>query len=159
MKTLTRQQLAERMNGNECRDEISDELETLAKENNLVVIFGASDDLVELRGAINDECGAGIFYLDRNGLIQNECGDEDCIYYREKLEEGLKSGKIIEVKAWWCGECEGETLEDSIFDPIGKPNWCYTSIGILLKHSPFRIMEDNECYCLGMAIDLDEIFN
>lgn len=38
-------------------NELSAEEETIAKENGLVVVFGASDDLCEIRGAEDDEIG------------------------------------------------------------------------------------------------------
>jgi hypothetical protein len=46
-----------------------DEVFEYAKDNGLVIVFGASDDLVELRGAIHDEVGACdgvVFYVDQN---------------------------------------------------------------------------------------------
>lgn len=45
-----------------------------AKENNLVVVFGASDDLMEFRGAIDDESdcyNGGFTYLDKNGITED----------------------------------------------------------------------------------------
>ena len=50
MKTMTKEQLAELLNGNEYRDEMTKEQEQAAKQNNLLVLFGASDDLLEMRG-------------------------------------------------------------------------------------------------------------
>lgn len=55
---MTKEQLAELLNGNEYRDEMTKEQEQAAKQNNLLVLFGASDDLLEMRGAIRDEVGA-----------------------------------------------------------------------------------------------------
>lgn len=52
---MTEEQLAARLNGRQYGDEITRAEEQLAKENGLVVIFGASDDLCEMRGAIDDE--------------------------------------------------------------------------------------------------------
>ena len=37
---------------------MTNEQEQAAKQNNLLVLFGASDDLLEMRGAIRDEVGA-----------------------------------------------------------------------------------------------------
>ena len=53
---ITKEQLAARLNGRQYGDEITREGK-LAKENGLAVIFGASDDLCEMRGAIDDEFG------------------------------------------------------------------------------------------------------
>lgn len=49
---------ADKLEGREYRKEITKEEEEEAKAAGIVVAFGASDDLVELRGAINDEFGA-----------------------------------------------------------------------------------------------------
>lgn len=54
---MTKEQLAERLNGRQYGGELNREEEKLAKESGLVVIFGASDDLCEMRGAIDDEFG------------------------------------------------------------------------------------------------------
>lgn len=54
---MTKEQLAERLNGRQYGREITREEEKLAKESGLVVIFGASDDLCEMRGVIDDEFG------------------------------------------------------------------------------------------------------
>ena len=45
------------LNGRSYRNEITSSEEKLAKENNLVVVYGASDDLVELAGAMSEEFG------------------------------------------------------------------------------------------------------
>ena len=52
---MSKSQLAARLSGRQYRNEITREEEQMAKDNNLVVIFGASDDLCEMRGAIDDE--------------------------------------------------------------------------------------------------------
>ena len=52
---MAKEQLAAKLNGRQYGNEITREEEQTAKENNLVVIFGASDDLCEMRGAIDDE--------------------------------------------------------------------------------------------------------
>ena len=51
---ITKEQLAETLNGNEIGNEITKEQEQQAKENGLVVVFGYSDDNMELRGALYD---------------------------------------------------------------------------------------------------------
>lgn len=59
-------EFAEKLNGRQYLNELTKELETYAKENGIVVVFGQSDDLMEVRGAIDEEFGCydgGIFYL------------------------------------------------------------------------------------------------
>lgn len=55
MTTMTKESLAALLNGREYRDEITHSEEDAAKAAGLVVVFGGSDDLCELRGAITDE--------------------------------------------------------------------------------------------------------
>lgn len=55
---MTPSEAAEALNGNQYREEGSRELFNEMKQNRLVAVFGASDDLMEFRGAINDEIGA-----------------------------------------------------------------------------------------------------
>jgi hypothetical protein len=46
---MTKEAFAELLNGRQYRAELSSEEEQLAMENKLVIVFGASDDLLELR--------------------------------------------------------------------------------------------------------------
>jgi len=92
---MTTQELAKKLDGRQHRDEINEEEESQAKENGIVIVFGASDDLIEFRGAIYDEVGAydgGKAFLTSNGLVENMCDDDDCPYFKEQL----KKAKTIE---------------------------------------------------------------
>lgn len=55
MKKL--KEFAEKLNGRQYLNELTRELEAYAKENGIVVIYGQSDDLMEVRGAIDEEFG------------------------------------------------------------------------------------------------------
>lgn len=52
---MTKEELATMLDGRQYRDETTTQIEQLAKENNLLIVFGASDDLCEFRGTIEDE--------------------------------------------------------------------------------------------------------
>ncbi|MCR5479808.1 MAG: hypothetical protein K6F27_08110 [Ruminococcus sp.] len=52
---MTKEELAEILDERPIGHEVTKEEEKLAAENQLVVIYGASDDLCEMRGAIDDE--------------------------------------------------------------------------------------------------------
>jgi hypothetical protein len=72
---MTKEELAQALNGCEYRNEISKDLARDAKNAGLVVVFGASDDLIEFRGAIYDEVGAydgGEALITSSGLL-DEC--------------------------------------------------------------------------------------
>src|SRR5215472_10913763 len=54
---MTKEKLAKQLDGHEYCEEISAVIEAEAKEADLVIVFGNSDDLIEFRGAIHDEAG------------------------------------------------------------------------------------------------------
>lgn len=83
-----------RLNGRQYGSEMTKDEEREAKNANLVVVFGASDDLMEFRGAVNDEWGvwmSGEALFNRNGLVINKC-DEDCPYF-----EHIKQSVLIRL--------------------------------------------------------------
>lgn len=141
---MTKEMLAEQLNGNLNRYEIDKEQERLAKESGLIVIFGASDDLLEFRGIINDEIGASdgtvahvVKKKDGWGVI----GDEDKMDLDKQMDEfGLPSLSTLEVEAAWCPE----ELDCS---------WLITTKHL---HASFDIMEDGELYCAGIVVDVKD---
>lgn len=56
--------------------ELSKEAEQEAKENGFVVVFGASDDLCEFRGAVEEEaecwCGGNLYINSKGDIVGNE---------------------------------------------------------------------------------------
>ena len=135
---MTKEELAQRLNGREYCNEITREEAKEARGNNLVVVFGASDDLMEFRGAIDDETGAydGVTVsIDKNGLLENKCDDDQCPYFADR------KGAAAKIKAIWC--------------PHGKDlSWeYYTDI----PHATFDVMEDGELYCRGIIFSLDDL--
>jgi len=134
---ITKEQLAGILNGREYNNEIFETEEQVAKENNLVVVFGASDDLIEFRGVIYNEISAwrGITIpLDKKGLVLNECDFSECPYFKRKLEE---------VK---------NTIE-AVWDSAGY-SWV---IKTEIPHSTFEIMEDGEKFCRGIVFSMDDL--
>ena len=118
---------------------ISPEIIKEAAVNGIVIVYGASDDLMEFRGAINDEAGVydgGVEYLDKKGIIQNECDDEDCPYYQRLLQKA--------------------TAVEAIWHPEGNPCWTYKT-PYSLPHEPFEMMEDGEVYCIGIVFELNDL--
>lgn len=86
---MTTKELADLLDGREYGNEITISEAKDAAEAGLVVVFGASDDLIEFRGAINDEGGCfdgGTVYFDRDGVAQE--GEE----------------KEFSIEAIWCGQ-------------------------------------------------------
>jgi hypothetical protein len=75
---MTKEQLAALLNGREYGSEITREESAQAAKDGLVVLFGASDDLAEFRGAIHDEhgCwdgGAPIYLMDGEIFEDDDC--------------------------------------------------------------------------------------
>lgn len=104
---MTKEELAAQLNGRQYTEEITPDEALLAKQEGLVVIFGASDDLCELRGAIHDELGAykeaTVFIKD--GKLLQEIDDDDIEVLKRYgvLGTVLKSHEdATMVKAIWC---------------------------------------------------------
>lgn len=136
MKTI--KELADSLNGREYTNEIQPNEVALAKKLGFVVIFGASDDLIEFRGAIEDEVGCydgGHIYLNKKGLIadHDECECDFCGY-----EEVRK--KAAEIEALWC--------ENDIY------SWTFHTN---IPHESFDVMEGEDKYCRGIVIDLNNL--
>jgi hypothetical protein len=133
---MTKEELAEALNGNEYRKEISPALADQAKAYGLVVVYGASDDLMEFEGAISDEVGCydggTAFILDGKLLGEDDC-ESHCKWFK------AAQAKAIKVKALWCEE-----------DPY---SWTYRTD---IPHASFDILEDGARYCRGIVFDLKD---
>ncbi len=69
--------------------DMPEELADFAKENDIIIVCGYSDDLCELYGAVRDEFGCfdgGMSYIDKNGNL---------------LDVPTKDGEFF-IKALWC---------------------------------------------------------
>jgi hypothetical protein len=142
---MTKEKLAELLNGRQYRNEITKAEQLEAKESGLIVVFGASDDLIEFRGAIYDEAGASdeeVITISEKGIlekpIQEDLDEEDFEQqFIEYVEAKKRGNKII---AMW--DIEGYS-------------WIYLTE---IPHSTFEILdEDQERYCRGMVIDLTDL--
>ncbi|WP_028136138.1 hypothetical protein [Bradyrhizobium japonicum] len=134
---MTRDEAAAALDGNQYREEGSTELFRAMKAAGLVAVYGASDDLMEFEGAIRDEVGVyngGIAYLNRKGLIANECESDNCPYHKQVLKDAPAA-----IEAVW--------------DSNGF-SWQYKTS---LPHSKFIIKEDGENYCEGIVFSLADI--
>lgn len=141
---MTKEQLAALMDGREYTNEITKEEERLAEESGLVVIFGASDDLCELRGAIDDEVGCyeggSLWILDGDLLPTLEEEEEDALKKHGALEAVMaRRSKATKVEALW--------------DEDGYLWWIRTDA----PHVAFDIWEDDQKFCRGIVIDLKEL--
>jgi hypothetical protein len=134
---MTPKELAQKLNGREIGNEISQQEHLDAAKACLVVVYGASDDLMEFRGAIYDEVSCsdgGTAYLDKAGLLQRECEDENCPHEERKQEE------CKTIEAVWC-------------DADGAP-WTYKT---KIPHEKFDIFEDGELFCVGIVFHIEDL--
>lgn len=141
---MNAKELADLLNGREYGKEITAAERVLAKISGLVVVFGASDDLMEFRGAIYDELSGfnGITaYLTSEGLIQNECENDSCPHFA-KLKE-----KAATIKAMWCE-----------YEPISEDDHTHSwTFKTAIPHETFEIVEDGEPYCRGIVFALQDV--
>lgn len=138
MNSMTKEEAAAQLDGNEYCREGSVELWARMKVRGLVAVFGASDDLMEFRGAIHDEVGCyggGTAYVTHDGLLQSECDCEDCPYFGRLLDDAAT------IEASWSPD--GEDL-----------SWAYITD---IPHATFTIMEDGEPYCKGIVFALADV--
>ena len=133
---MNAKELAALLNGREYGKEITKDESVQARSYGLVVVHGASDDLMEFEGIIHDEIGCyngGTAYLTSDGLLQNDCSDDECPHF----------AKIKEQAA---------TIE-AIWDTDGY-SWVYKTA---IPHETFEIVEDGDKYCRGIVFALADV--
>lgn len=139
---MTKEEFASGLNNREYGSELTQYERQRAKESGLVVVYGASDDLIEFDGAIRDEGGCydgGDVYFDRTGVAQNG----------EKL-----ANKIAAV---WCGKVDDEPAGDlSEFQTENGETitWTYKTD---IPHATFMVYEDGEPYCRGIVFSIEDL--
>lgn len=129
---MDKKELARLINGREYGYEPFRDVRQIAKEAGLVIVTGASDDLMEFEGAIYDEGGCfdgGKVFFDRNGVSEDGSERANCI------------------KALWC--------DNIALDENGNViTWTYKTD---IPHETFMIYEDEEPYCRGIVFDLADV--
>ena len=133
---MTAAGLAAYLNRRERGDEVAPDEERAAKAAGLVVVFGASDDLVEFRGAMDDEAGAcddSTVYLTTTGIYR-PCDDRDCPH------EETAGQRTKRIRARWCAP--------------DSPCWSYETD---IPHATFDVMEDGEVFCRGIVFALADL--
>lgn len=147
---MNAQEFAARLNRREYGSEITMAEEAEAKAAGLVVVFGYSDDNVELRGAIHEEVGAfdgATLHVGQTGLIPEWTGydgisEEDATAYFQRKKATHQS-----IEAVWCPK---ETEADT--EPFAS--WAYKTA---IPHAAFDVMEDGDLYCRGIVFALADV--
>jgi hypothetical protein len=141
----TKETLAALLTGREYLKEITKEECLEAKVSGLIVIFGYSDDNVELRGAIHGEVGmyeGGRLNLHRGGVLDDPENIE-CERCQKRLHQQQKLCVPVDC-LWGDGEVYAWQISTSI------------------PHATFEIVEGDEKFCRGVvinALDLPDIEN
>lgn len=137
---MTAKELAAELSGREYGMEISLGEEQEAKAAGLVVVYGYSDDSVELRGAIDAEVGAydgTTIYIGKGGLIEDpRCDNAEectCPYFTAVRDNAKK------IAAVWCG---------------GEATWTFETD---IPHETFTIFEDGEPFCIGIVFSMEDV--
>jgi hypothetical protein len=111
-----------------------------AKAAGLLIVYGASDDLMEFDGAFRDELGCyegGTALIDAEGLLDRSQVDDDddeaiCAFVLRK-----RAARSIEA----------------IWNQDGY-SWIYQTD---IPHATFEVMEDDETYCRGLVIAMQDL--
>lgn len=142
---MTKETLAAQLNGREYLQEITPTEALEAKASKLLVIFGASDDLIELRGASDDEAGA----WDGRELLIRRDGEMLPDLEREDITILEKHSALARVQ-----ELRAQAVKITAKWDEGGYSWLLETT---FQHAAFDIMEGAEKYCRGLVIDLKEI--
>ena len=139
---MTKEELAAQLDGREYRGEITREEAATAKSAGLVVVFGASDDLMEFRGAIYDEFGCydgGTALVDANGLLDRSQIDDDD---DEAIADFVARKKAAHsIEAVWSA-----TGNDAA--------WTYKTD---IPHATFSILDESDTYCIGIVFSTADL--
>lgn len=130
---MNAREFAAMLDGRQYLNEITDMENELARENGLVVMFGYSDDNVELRGSIDDELPVSesmeIKFFFNHGAYLLEgpfCGRCSVVMM---MKDHVKRVNVIYEQGTWRFETN-------------------------IPHETFRIMEDGELFCTGIVFSV-----
>lgn len=134
---MTKETLAATLSGREYPLRLSAHELQVAKDNRLVIVTGASDDLVEFGGFLSDEFGApGDYFVNSAGLLPEHAGHCECKFCGYK--EAIKGARKIELR----------------WDAPDEPAW---TVKTDIPHAAFMINEDGEPFCRGIVFSMDDV--
>jgi len=128
--------------------DVPDKAKEIAKENNIVIIVGGSDDLMYCYGAKSH-----LTYSCEHGYGWDGC-DLTKIKGNKKLK---KEAKQLGLKIWWCGKIIADNLKIDNYSIDKNGAFSYT-VDEKIKSLDFKVMEDGEVYCTGKIIELPKDF-
>lgn len=134
---MNAQEFAALITGREYPFRLTNEESQAAQVAGLVVVYGASDDLMEFDGVFRDEIscyGGGMAYLNKEGLLANDCESDECPHFAKLKAAATK------IKALWCAEADN--------------GWTYETE---IPHASFNIVEEGDAYCRGIVFRLADV--
>lgn len=137
---IAMESLAALLNGSQYPFTPIKEIAAKAKAAGLVIVYGASDDLVEFDGALYDEVSrydGGTVLVDSQGVLDRDQVDDDDDEAIATYHQRSKSARRIE--ALW-----GENGWD----------WSYETD---IPHATFEILEGAEPYCRGIVFAVADL--
>ena len=149
---MTKEHLAELLDNRQYGDEINKEEEQVAKENNLLVVFGYSDDCVEFRGIIKEEFSVdSIIIFGKKGeilLINTDTDDVDSFENFDGVFKRCTKLEAVQVNDY-ATEPESYVTSDH-----GMNGWEFKTD---LPYAEFSIYEDDDLYGKGLVIDMSSL--
>lgn len=133
---MTLKEFAKKLNGREYSyPQFTNEDLAIAKENGFIIVSGASDDLMEIDGTINDEgdCFDG-------GTLKLDISDGKFVDSDED-----ESFDVVAIEALWC---KGHDNKMNVIP------WTYATS---VPHEKFMIYEDGKPYCQGIVFQNDAL--
>lgn len=133
---MTLKEFTQKLNGREYSyPQFTKEDLDIAKENGFIIVHGASDDLMKIEGAINDngDCFDG-------GTLKLDIADGK--FVDSNVEESFD---VVAIEALWC---KGHD------DKMNVIPWTYATN---VPHEKFMIYEDGKPYCQGIVFQNDAL--
>jgi hypothetical protein len=144
---MTVKEWAEMLNGIEYPANELNEFNKDMKKDGIIIVNGASDDLLEFRGIINDEAGA---YEGTEIRIASRGKGTAFIFDEEENTDSAEFNRkeisaMQKIKAIWA--------------PVDDDGKVFASwlIETEISHENFDIMEDGELFCRGAVFHVDDV--
>jgi hypothetical protein len=136
---LTVEEVAASLDGREYKDEVRRGEQLAWRNAGIVVAYGASDDLLELNGAIEDEFGAW------NGTTVFLCADGA----EDESNISVDPRGLPMLTAEWCPS-----------GVEGSPAWVVSIKSpddTTIRSAPFKIYEDGELFGIGVVFRVSDL--
>ena len=136
--------IAEKLNGVEYNREFFKHIEAVAaeaKQHGIVIVYGASDDLMEFEGAFREELGAPCeAKIGRSGPLT--------------LWSEIDHDDIEDARDYFNAEREAKWSIASLWCKEPDISWTFQTD---IPHETFNIMEDGGVFCRGVVFSLNDL--